>query len=123
MATSSKAAMTRASDSGTRWVSSATGLLVEEPGSEQVGEHAGGHKQADDKTDDDGRALSLLHIAGLGGLDVAVIVPGTLDERRSGGFRGSGLLGLGGRTGRKTLVGGGIGRSAGARIEFSHNSS
>lgn len=68
------------------------GLPVEEPGSEQIGEHACGHKQADDKTDDDGRALSLLHVAGLGGLDVAVIVPGALDERRSGGFRGSGLL-------------------------------
>ena len=31
MATSSKAAMTRASDSGTRWVSSATGCLLKKP--------------------------------------------------------------------------------------------
>ena len=68
-------------------------------------------------------ALALLHVAGLSGLDVAVIVPGTLDERRSGGFRGGGLLGLGGRAGGKTLVGGGIGRRGAARIEFSHNSS
>ena len=97
--------------------------LVEEAGGEQIGEHAGGYEHADDKTNDDGRALALLHVAGLSGLDVAVIVPGTLDERRSGGFRGGGLLGLGGRAGGKTLVGDGIGRRGAARIELSHNSS
>ena len=34
----------------------------------------------------------LLHVAGLSGLDVAVIVPGTLDERRSGGFAAAAFL-------------------------------
>lgn len=98
-------------------------LLVEEAGGEQIGEHAGGYEHADDKTSDDGRALALLHVAGLSGLDVAVIVPALWMNAAAAAFAAAAFLASAAAAGGKTLVGGGIGRRGAARIEFSHNSS